>query len=105
VVLPSYYREGVPRILLEAAAMERPIITTDNVGCREVVIDKWNGFLCKPKDPKDLADKMEKMLSLPPFQRVEMGKRGRKLVIEKFDEQKIIDKYLEVIDTILKRNS
>ena len=48
IVLPSFYREGVPRTLLEAAAMGRPIITTDSVGCREVVDDRVNGLLCRP---------------------------------------------------------
>jgi glycosyltransferase involved in cell wall biosynthesis len=63
VVLPSY-REGTPRTLLEAAAMARPIITTDAVGCREVVDDGVNGVLCKVRDSADLAEKMAKMLLL-----------------------------------------
>jgi glycosyltransferase involved in cell wall biosynthesis len=58
VVLPSY-REGTPRSLLEAAAIARPIITTDAVGCREVVGDGVNGYLCKVRDAADLAVKME----------------------------------------------
>jgi glycosyltransferase involved in cell wall biosynthesis len=58
VVLPSFYREGTPRTLLEAAAIVRPIITTDSVGCRDVVDDGVNGFLCRPNDASDLADKM-----------------------------------------------
>ena len=57
IVLPSYYREGIPRTLLEAASMGRPIITTDAVGCREVVDDAVNGFLCRVQDVDDLADK------------------------------------------------
>ena len=54
VVLPSYYREGTPKSLLEAASMGRPIITTDNVGCRDVVDDNINGFLCEPRNEHDL---------------------------------------------------
>ncbi|WP_258058383.1 glycosyltransferase [Campylobacter hyointestinalis] len=62
VVLPSY-REGTPRSLLEAAAMAKPIITTNTVGCRDVVSDGINGLLCEVANAKDLAGKMEKMLN------------------------------------------
>jgi glycosyltransferase involved in cell wall biosynthesis len=61
IVLPSY-REGTPRTLLEAAALGRPIITTDTVGCREVVDDGDNGFLCQVGSAPDLAEKMACML-------------------------------------------
>lgn len=99
VVLPSY-REGTPRTLLEAAAMARPIITTDAVGCREVVDDGVNGYLCKVRDAGDLAEKMERMLSLAPEQRTEMGLRGRAKMVAEFDEQIVIGKYLAVIAKI-----
>jgi len=99
VVLPSY-REGTPRTLLEAAAMARPIITTDAVGCREVVDDGVNGFLCKVRDSADLAEKMTKMLLLPPELRSEMGRRGRAKTEAEFDEQIVIGKYLAAIDAI-----
>ena len=75
IVLPSFYREGTPRCLLEAAAMSKPIITTDSVGCRDVVEDGLNGFLCLRKDPIDLADKMEKVILLSHSERV-MGANG-----------------------------
>ncbi len=97
IVLPSYYREGIPRVLLEAASMEKPIIATDNVGCREVVEDGVNGFLCKIKDPKDLADKMEKMINLGEEERLKMGKKGREKMIKEFDESIIIAKFLTTI--------
>jgi len=100
VVLPSY-REGTPRTLLEAAAMARPIITTDAVGCREVVDDGVNGYLCKVRDALDLAEKMERMLSLSPRQRSEMGQRGRDKMVAEFDEKIIIRKYLVAIHDIL----
>lgn len=96
VVLPSY-REGTPRSLLEAAAMARPIVTTNAPGCREVVDDGENGYLCKVRDAQDLADKMRSMLLLPPEQRAEMGRRGREKVEREFDEQIVITKYLEAI--------
>jgi len=101
IVLPSYYREGTPRTLLEAAAMARPIITTDAVGCREVVDDGVNGYLCKVRDAEDLAEKMERMLSLSPELRSEMGQRGRAKMEAEFDEQIVIDKYLAAIEEIL----
>lgn len=99
VVLPSY-REGTPRTLLEAAAMGRPIITTDAVGCREVVADRVNGFLCQVRDADDLADKMEQMIGLSADERTEMGKRGREKVEREFDEQLVIDAYLRTIREI-----
>ena len=104
VVLPSY-REGTPRTLLEAAAMARPIITTDAVGCREVVDDGVNGYLCKVRDAGDLAEKMERMLSLSPEQRSKMGYQGRAKMVAEFDEQIVIDKYLAAIEDILARRT
>ena len=102
IVLPSYYPEGVPRVLLEAAAIGRPIITTNSVGCREVVDDGINGYLCKPRDCLDLEIKMERMLQLTDEDRREMGISGRKKVEKEFDEKIVIKKYLESIDDILK---
>ena len=102
VVLPSY-REGTPRTLLEAAAMARPIVTTDAVGCREVVDDGINGYLCNPKDASDLADKMERIVSLSHAQRMAMGLRGREKVERQFDEEIVIRKYLEAIEMAISK--
>ena len=101
IVLPSFYREGTPRTLLEAAAMARPIITTDSVGCRDVVDDGVNGFLCRPRDASDLADKMERMICMFQTEREAMGLRGREKVEREFDEKIVIDKYLSAIDAVL----
>lgn len=100
VVLPSY-REGVPRSLLEAAAMARPIITTDTVGCRDVVEDQVNGFLCQVKDSNDLAEKMTSMIGLLPEERLKMGEAGRQKVKSEFDEKVVIQKYIEAISEIV----
>jgi glycosyltransferase involved in cell wall biosynthesis len=100
IVLPSFYREGTPRTLLEAAAMARPIVTTDSVGCRDVVDDGVNGFLCKPKDACDLADKMRRIVSMSPAEREFMGLRGREKVESEFDEQIVIDKYISAIEAV-----
>ena len=104
IVLPSY-REGTPRTLLEAAAMGRPIITTDAVGCREVVDDGQNGYLCKLRDASDLADKMQQMLSLPLAQRQQMADYGRRKMEREFDEQIVIQKYLDAIQNIKTRTA
>ncbi len=99
VVLPSY-REGAGRSLLEAMAMGKPIITTDSPGCREVCLDGINGFLVKPRDAESLAQAMEKFLGLSEKEREEMGKRGRALVLEKFDVKKVVEFYFKVIEKI-----
>jgi glycosyltransferase involved in cell wall biosynthesis len=92
-IFPSFYHEGIPRCLLEAASMEIPIITSRTTGCREVVEDGQNGFLCAVNDVSDLVGKMENMMALTSSQRAEMGKRGRALVMGKFDVRKILVEY------------
>ena len=100
IVLPSY-REGTPRTLLEAAAMAKPIITTNVVGCKEVVEHGINGFLCEVKNAQDLALKMKEMLTLPVDQRELMGQNGRLKMEKGFDENIVIQKYLQAIDLAL----
>jgi glycosyltransferase involved in cell wall biosynthesis len=100
IVLPSFYREGTPRALLEAAAMGRPIITTDWVGCRDVVDHEVNGYLCHPKDVNSLAQMMNKIVNLPPEERTKMGLLGRAKIERQFDEKIVIRKYLEAIKAI-----
>jgi glycosyltransferase involved in cell wall biosynthesis len=97
VVHPSYYREGVPRILLEAAACGRPTVTTDSVGCREAVVDGETGFLCGPRDPVDLARAMCRMIQLPAEKRESMGRAARRFAESKFDESIIVAEYLAAI--------
>ncbi|MGJ0638830.1 glycosyltransferase family 4 protein [Xenorhabdus bovienii] len=101
VVLPSFYREGIPRILMEASAMEKPIITTDNVGCREVIQDGITGFFCKIKDPISLAQACEKFLNLSYQQITQMGYEGRNFVSNKFSEERIIKEYFDSIEKYL----
>jgi glycosyltransferase involved in cell wall biosynthesis len=100
IVLPSY-REGTPRTLLESASMQKPIVTTDTVGCKDVVDDGKTGFLCKVKDSKDLEDKMIKMMNLTDNDRSKMGKLGREKMLEKYDEKIVIQKYINSIEKIL----
>jgi len=101
IVLPSFYGEGVPRSLLEAASMGKPIITTNNVGCREVIDDGITGFLCNPRDTQDLILKMEKMMSLSEKERIIMGKKGRQKILCDFNERLVIEKYIKLIEGTL----
>jgi glycosyltransferase involved in cell wall biosynthesis len=94
ITLPSYYREGTPRALLEAAAMAKPIITTENVGCREVVDDGINGLLVPVKDAKALAAAMIRLIEDPAL-RERMGKAGRAKVEQEFEERSVIKTVME----------
>jgi glycosyltransferase involved in cell wall biosynthesis len=98
VVLPSY-REGTPRSLLEAAAMGKPLITTDAVGCREVVDDGINGFYVPVGDSLALAQSMIKLIEHPELRQL-MGKEGRAKVEREFDERVVIERILNVYDGV-----
>ncbi len=94
IVLPSY-REGTPRSLLEAAAMGKPIITTDTVGCREVVDEGVNGLLVPVKDAEALSLAMRAMVS-DSEKRQRMGIAGREKIVREFDETIVIQKCVDV---------
>ena len=98
LVFPSYYREGVSRILLEAASMGKPIITSNNIGCKEVVNDKETGFLCQPKNVEDLIEKIESFIQLSPQQKKEMGIKARQKMQMEFDEKNVIIQYMKKIN-------
>jgi len=97
VVLPSY-REGLPRTLLEAAAMGRPIIATDVPGCRHVVEAEVNGLLCAARDPGSLAEAMLRMIRAGEERRSAWGRAGRERVEREFDERIVADRYVEAIE-------
>ena len=99
VVLPSY-REGVPRTLMEASAMGRPIVATDVPGCREVVEDGVNGLLCEVKSADSLTEALERMLTLPLDEREAMALRGREKVALEFDEKNVVERYKGTIHAI-----
>ena len=88
VCLPSY-REGLPKVLMEAAACERPIVTTDTPGCREIVHDGINGFLVPLRNSEALADALRKLIENPTL-RKEMGQKGRELVLKEFTVEKVV---------------
>jgi glycosyltransferase involved in cell wall biosynthesis len=102
VVLPSY-REGLPRSLLEAAAMGRPLIATDVPGNREVVVDGRNGLLCVVRSSSSLADALLRFMRLPAAEQRRMGEASRQLVEERFSEEKVVTAYLHAINEVAGR--
>lgn len=96
VVLPSY-REGMPRSLLEACAMGKPVITTDVPGCRQVVTSGENGLLCAARDVDSLAQAMVKLLEMSPAERAQMGRHARDRAERVFDETIVFAAYLKNI--------
>ena len=83
--------------------MEKPIITTNSVGCKEVVENEKNGFLIPAKNSGELAKAIARMIELPYKKRLKMGKYGREKVIREFDERIVINKYLKTIEGLLRR--
>ena len=99
-VHPTYYPEGLSNVLLESLATGRPIITTDRAGCREVVEDGINGFVCRQKDSEDLIRQIEKFLSLSNEERKQMGLAGRAKVEREFDRQIVVERYIRELEEI-----
>lgn len=104
VVLPSY-REGVSRMLLESAAMGKPLIATDVPGCREIVKDQFNGLLCKVKDAKDLSRAMIEIFEKSEAALQTMGENSRQLVEKEFSDEVVTTAYLKAIEEVLKRST
>jgi len=97
---PTFYPEGMSNVLLETAACARPAITTDRSGCREIVEDGVNGFICRQRDAVSLEEQIERFLALTIEQRREMGLRGREKVEKQFDRKIVIRRYLDEIESI-----
>ncbi|MDB5670716.1 MAG: glycosyltransferase family 1 protein [Alphaproteobacteria bacterium] len=100
VVLPSY-REGLPRTLLEAAAMAKPLIATDAPGCRQVVREGVNGHLCAVRDSRSLADAMLRMARAPAADISRMGEAARRIAEDEYDERIVVERYIEAIEDAL----
>lgn len=96
IILPSY-REGTSRVLLEGASMEIPLITTNVTGCKEIVIDGYNGYLCEVKNSQSLIEKIKKFVLLSKEEKEKLGKNGRKKIKKEFDVNIIIEKYLKLL--------
>jgi len=99
VCLPSYYREGVPKVLLEAASTGRPIVTTDVPGCREIVAHGENGFLVPPQDPDALAARLHQLLTDDAL-RHRMGRAGRARVEARFTAEQVATSIVEAYDQL-----
>jgi glycosyltransferase involved in cell wall biosynthesis len=95
VVLPSYYREGIPRSLLEGSAMGKPVITSDGVGCRDVVDHRVTGLVVPVKDAEALAAAMCELVQDPAL-REKMGRAGREKVVREFDDAIVLSRYMDV---------
>ncbi len=96
LVLPSY-REGIPRTMIESAAMAKPLIVSDAPGCRDVVLDGQTGYLCEVKNAQSLAQRCEQFLTLSDSEKQAMGKAGRSFMEAKFDEKLVIKQYFETL--------
>lgn len=98
---PSYYREGVPKAVLDASAAGLPIITCDSIGCRDTVKEGVNGFLVSPKSPEEVAEKLDMLLSDANL-RKKMGKESRKMAEKEYDVAKVVSKHMIIYETALK---
>jgi glycosyltransferase involved in cell wall biosynthesis len=103
VCLPTFYGEGVPRVLIEAASSARPIVATDVPGVREIVHDGLNGILIEPHRPDSLADAIE-TLACDAVRRAAMGVQGRRFAEAEFDVTDVISKTIEIYEALLRRS-
>jgi len=98
-VLPSYYREGVPRSILEAMAYKKPIITCNTIGCKTTTKNNYNGFLIEPKNHNQLAHYMNYFVQQPK-EIIRMGENSFKRILSVFKSSKVIDKTLKIYDKL-----
>ena len=96
---PSYYKEGLPKSCIEAAAVGRPIITCDSVGCRDTVIDGRTGFLIPVKDSEALAEKLQILIENDEL-RQEMGRNARAFAEESFSLEDVVAAHMNIYDTL-----
>ncbi len=104
MAFPSYYREGVPRSLIEACAIGRPIITTNSIGCRDTVDDGINGFLVPVKNSKALAEKLQLLIDNPSL-RAAMGKASREKAEREFSVINVVTKHLQLYEQLFAAKS
>jgi glycosyltransferase involved in cell wall biosynthesis len=103
VCLPSYYREGLPKALIEAAAAGRAVVTTDVAGCRDAVIPNKTGLLVPAKDPQKLANALQWLLEHPQ-ERIAMGKEARKFAEKEFSIDTVVQNHLHIYQDLLSNN-
>lgn len=100
VALPSYYGEGLPKTLVDAAAAGRAVVTTDTAGCRDTVIPGQTALLCRPMDARDLAEKMRRLI-LNRDLRLALGAAGRRLAEREFGHERIVRQHLDLFRRVL----
>ena len=100
VVLPSYYGEGLPKILIEAAACGKPVITTNHPGCRDAILPNKTGLLIPIKNSKELSIAINKLFESPKLYK-SMSKEARKLAIRKFDIKMVIKSHMEIYSELM----
>ncbi len=100
MAFPSYYMEGLPKSLIEADAIGRPIITSNSVGCKETLVDGYNGFLIQPKDVDALTAKLDLLLSDKEL-RIKMGKNARKYAEDYFSIEIVKERHLAIYNELL----
>ena len=105
IVLPSYYSEGMPRVLLEGMAMGKPVITTDSVGCRDTVEDGINGFIIPAGNTAALTEAMLQFIGLSRSEQIAMSQYSRYKAVKKFSNDRVLPQYLRVIRSVLRRES
>jgi galacturonosyltransferase len=98
LIQPSYYPEGISNVILEASSMGRPVITSDNVGCGEAVMDKKSGLIFQEKNLADLISKIELFINLNTKDKVEMGLTARENMVKSFNRKQIIEKYFILLE-------
>jgi glycosyltransferase involved in cell wall biosynthesis len=103
-VLPSYLREGIPRVLLEAAAMGLPLITTDSPGCNDVVEDGVNGLLTPARNPVALSEAIARLLAQPDL-RKRFGRASRQRAVERFDLERVVTQTHRLYSELLARKT
>ena len=101
LAFPSWYREGLPKSVIEAEAIGRPVVTTDSVGCRDTVIDGWNGYMVPVKDPYAVVVALKKLIDNKEL-RLELGRNAREFAVNKYDITDVIKVHLDVYGELLK---
>lgn len=101
MAFPSWYREGLPKSVIEAEAIGRPVVTTDSVGCRDTVVNGKNGYMIPIKDSDALAMALKKLIDNPELRQT-MGKNAREFAVNKFDIKDVVKVHMDVYDNILK---
>ena len=99
---PSYYREGVPKAVIDASAAGLPIITCDSIGCRDTVVEGVNGFLVPPKSPEAIADRLRVLIENPKLRR-HMGGQSRKMAEKEYDVKRVVSRHMDIYKETFKK--